>query len=209
MTTRSRSFLRYGTDYVEKAQLDFFEAIRMMREGKYPDPKHFAQLYEVLDASLKAADVMLDEAETIPTVALLNGAMQAKVLLIGASAEKLRKKLMDLPKLLHEAEKAATGVENKTAFAFVAGTVELLFPEVGLLAKFGLGLAEVILAESRGKEGVVKGTKMILEVVEEIEKIGHRRKTFAKHGARGITVVVCVDWSEMKEPGTRSARSSS
>ena len=76
----------YGTDYVEKAQLDFFEAIRMMREGKYPDPKQFAQLYEILDASLKAADVMLDEAEAIPTVALLNGAVQAKVLLIAAAA---------------------------------------------------------------------------------------------------------------------------
>jgi hypothetical protein len=205
----------YGTDYVEKAQLDFFEAILMMREGKYPDPKQFAQLYEILDASLEAADVMLEEAEAIPTVALLNGAMQAKVLLIGASAGKLRKKLMDLDELLHEAEAEAIGVEIKAAFAFVAGTVELLIPGVGILAKGSAALMEIILAESRGKEAMVKGTKMSLETVEwgiekirhrslgtveEIEKIGHRTQTFAKYGARGITVVgLWLEWSEVKE----------
>jgi hypothetical protein len=179
----------YGTDYVEKAQLDFFEAIRMMREGKYPDPKQFAQLYEILDASLEAAYVMLDEAEAIPTVALLNGAVQAKVLLIAASAGKLHKKLMDLDELLHEAEAEAIGVEIKAAFAFAAGTVELLVPGVGLLAKGSAALTEIILAESRGEEAVVKGTKMSLETVEEIEKIGHRTRNIAKYGARGITVV--------------------
>jgi hypothetical protein len=190
----------YGSDYVEKAQLDFFEAIRMMREGKYPDPKQFAQLYEILDASLEAADVMLEEAEAIPIVALLNGAMQAKVLLIGASAGKLRKKLVDLDELLHEAEAEAIGVEIKAAFAFVAGTVELLIPGLGLLTKGSAALMEIILAESRGKEAVVKGTKMSLETLEEIEKIAHRTRTFAKYGARGITVVgLWVEWSEVKE----------
>jgi hypothetical protein len=190
----------YGTDYVEKAQLDFFEAILMMRKGKYPDPKQFAQLYEILDASLKAADVMLDEAEAIPTVALLNGAMQAKVLLIGASAGNLHKKLMDLDELLHEAEAEAIGVEIKAAFAFVAATVELLIPGVGLLAKGSAALMEIILAESRGKEAAFKIPKMGLETVEAIKKFGHRTRTFGKYGAQGITVVgLWMEWSEVKE----------
>ena len=47
---------------------------------------------------------------------------------------------------------------------------------------------------------MVKGTKMSLETLEEIEKIAHRTRTFAKYGARGITVVgLWVEWSEVKE----------
>jgi len=190
----------YGTDFVAKAIVEFSEAIQMMRSGKYPDATQFAQLYEILDASLKAADSMLEEAETIPTIALLNGAVQAKVLLLGASAVKLQKMLRELEEALTEAQFDAIGVEIKAAFAFVAGTVELLVPGVGLLAKGGAALTEIILSESRSHEATVKGGKMGLETVEEIEKIGHRTRTFAKNGARGITVVgLFVELSEVKE----------
>jgi hypothetical protein len=110
--------------------------------------------------------------------------------------------LMKLDQFLQEAEFEEIGTQIKLAFAWVAGTVELLVPGLSLLTKGGTALMEVMLAESMGKEEEVamKGVKLGLESIKDIKRAGERTKVFAEHGARGMMVVgLYMDFSELKE----------
>src|SRR6266436_4631282 len=64
----------YGTDWVEKLQNDCAWAIDLIKQKKFPDPAQFSPLLKIFPAALDAADLMLTDAEAIPTLWLVAGA---------------------------------------------------------------------------------------------------------------------------------------
>jgi hypothetical protein len=111
---------------------------------------------------------------------------------------------MELDQFLQEAEFEEIGTQIKLAFAWVAGTVELLVPGLSLLMKGGTALMEVMLAESMGKEEevAIKGVKLGLESIKDIKRAGPQLSVTPQAPVRKRTL---AELEYLQKIGQRSA----
>jgi hypothetical protein len=178
----------YGTDWVEKLQNDCAWAIDLIKQKKFPDPAQFSPLLKIFPVALDAADLMLSDAEAIPTLWLVAGAAAVPAVGFTAAAGQLHQELLELDKLLGEAMAEEVEAEIKSLLGVVITTVELFTPGLGLLAKGGLTVVEAYLAGGTGKAADSKYTKFALESIEEVEKAGHTVRHIAKRGGKVLTI---------------------
>jgi hypothetical protein len=178
----------YGTDWVEKLQYDCAAAIELIKQNKFPDPAPFYTLLKIFPVALDAADLMLQEAEAIPTLWLVAGAAAVPVVGFTATAGRLHQELMELDELLSEAQAEEVETEIKAFLGVVITTVELFVPGLGLLAKGGLAAAEVYLAGGGNTASRSKVAKFALESIEDVEKASHTVKHIAGRGGKFITL---------------------
>jgi hypothetical protein len=178
----------YGTDWVEKLQNDCAWAIDLIKQKKFPDPAQFAPLLKIFPMALDAADLMLTDAEAIPTLWLVAGAAAVPAVGFTAAAGQLHQELLELDELLREAQAEEIEAEIKSLLGIVITTVELFTPGLGLLAKGGLTVAEAYLAGGTGTAADSKYAKFTLESIEEVEKAGHAVRHVAKGGGKFLTI---------------------
>ena len=178
----------YGTDWVEKLQNDCAWAIDLIKQKKFPDPAQFRSLLTIFPVALDAADLMLSEAEAIPTLWLVAGTAATPVVGFTAAAGQLHQELLELDELLREAQAEEIETEIKSLLGVVITTVELFTPGLGLLAKGGLALTEAYLAGVTGPAADSKYGKIALERIEEVEKAGHTVRHIAKGGGKFLTI---------------------
>jgi len=76
----------YGTDWVQKLQNDCASAIELIKQNKFPDAAQFSPLLKIFPAALDAADLMLKDAEAIPTLWLVAGVAAVPVVGFTAAA---------------------------------------------------------------------------------------------------------------------------
>jgi hypothetical protein len=178
----------YGTDWVEKLQYDCANAIELIKQKKFPDPAQFTPLLKIFPVALDAADLMLKEAEAIPTLWLVAGAAAVPAVGFTTAAKQLQRELVELDELLGEVMAEEVETEIKSLLGVVITTVELFTPGLGLLAKGGLTLVEIYLADFTGPSANSKYGKITLETIEEVEKAGHTVRHIAKRGGKALTI---------------------
>jgi hypothetical protein len=163
----------YGTDWVEKLQKDCASAINLIKQKKYVDQAQFNSLLEMFPAVLDAADLMLKNAEAIPTVWLVAGAAATPAIGFTAAVGRLHSDLMELDELLNEAMDEEIETEIKSALGIVITSVELIVPGLGLVARGGLTAVEVYLADDPTSPAAIhKYGKFGVEALEK--KMSHR-----------------------------------
>jgi hypothetical protein len=178
----------YGTDWVEKLQNDCAWAIDLIKQKKFPDPAQFRPLLNIFPVALDAADLMLSDAEGIPTLWLIAGAAAVPAVGFTAAAGQLHQELLELDKLLGEAMAEEVEVEIKSLLGTVITTIELFTPGLSLLAKGSYTALEAILAGGTGTAAISKYGKFSLEYIEEVEKAGHTVRHVAKRGGGFLTI---------------------
>jgi len=178
----------YGTDLVEKLQQDCAWAIDLIKQKKFPDPAQFNPLLKIFPVALDTADLMLSDAEAIPTLWLLAGAAGTPALAFTAKAGQIHQELLELDELLREAQAEEIEAEIKSLLGVVITTVELFTPGLGLLAKGGLAATEAYLSGGTTPAAGSKYGKITLEAIEEVEKAGHTVRHIAKGGGKFLTI---------------------
>src|SRR5262245_32439660 len=86
----------YGTNWVEKLQNDCAGAIDLIKQKKYPDPAQFSPLLKIFPVALDAANLMLSDAEAIPTLWLVAGAAATPAAGFTAAAGQVHQDLLEL-----------------------------------------------------------------------------------------------------------------
>ena len=178
----------YETFWVEKLQDDCASAIDWIKQNKFPDPEQFRSLLNIFPAALDTADLTLRDAEAIPNLWLAAGFAAMPAVGFALAAGQLQKELLELDHLLHEAQFEEIETEIKSMLGVVITTVELFTPGLGLIAKGGFTVAEVLLADRTGTAADSKAAKYALESIEEVEKAGHTVRHIAKGGGKILTI---------------------
>jgi hypothetical protein len=169
----------YGTDWVEKLQKDCASAINLIKQKKYVDQTQFNSLLEIFPAALDTADLMLKDAEAIPTVWLVAGAAATPTVGFTAAVGQLHNELIELEELLNEAMDEEVETEIKSMLGIVITSVELFVPPLGLVARGGLTAVEVYLTDDRTSPAAVhKYGKFGVEVIEK--RMSHKVETLEK-----------------------------
>jgi hypothetical protein len=189
----------YGTDWVEKLKNDLDWGMDLIKENKFPDPAQFKPLLEIFPVALDTADLKMDDAEAIPTIWLVSGAVGLPVVGFTVAVARLHNDLLELDKALGEAlaEQVEAGIKSLLGVAIT--TVGLMLPGVGLLAKGGMTVAEVLLSGPTTVAGGTKYAKFAAESVEMVEKAGKTVHHVANVGGKTLAVTgFYFDYAEVQ-----------
>jgi hypothetical protein len=179
----------YGTDWVEKLKNDLAWGMDLIQQQKFPDPAQFQPLFKIFPVALDTAHLKLEDAESIPVVWMVSGAVGLPVVGFTAAVQRLHAELLELEKALSEAlaEQVEAGI--KAMLGIAIGAVGLMLPGLGLLAKGGMTAAEVLLAGPTSVNAGTKYAKFALESVEKVEKAGHTVRHVAERGGQTLAIV--------------------
>jgi len=178
----------YGTEWVEKLQADCARAIDLIKQKKKPDPEQFSELLQIFPVALDAADLLLSFAEALPVMWTVLGAAITPVIGLTLAAERLHDELSELEELLREAEKEEKVAWIKGAIGVAITCIELVQPELVVVAKAAFAATEFVLAESKTAKATKVG-KVAAERLEEVEKLSHVRRIYVKGAGKSLTVV--------------------
>jgi hypothetical protein len=178
----------YGTDWVEKLRNDLERGMDLIKEQKFPDPDQFQPLFKIFPVALDTADLKLNDAEALPTVWLLSGAVCLPVVGFTAAAARLHNELLELDKLLGEALAEQVEGSIRAMLGIAINTVGLMVPGLGLLAKGGMAAAEALLSGPTTFAGGTKYVKFAAESVAAVEKAGET----VRHVAEGTGKTIAI-----------------